>query len=81
MISTLSIKERMAIKRSVMPKLAAEIRCHNFEEVNCGLRGYQALCEARRCLQCKDRGCVAGCPVGVSIPEFIAALASEDLPR
>ncbi len=71
----------MAIKRVVMPQLAAEVRTRNFEEVNCGLSSNQAFTEANRCLQCKNRPCVPGCPVGVSIPEFICALASDDVPR
>ena len=81
MSNTLSIKERMAIQRVVMPQLSADVRSRNFEEVNLGLSDEQALTEARRCLQCSNRACVAGCPVGVSIPEFIDALVSEDLPR
>lgn len=80
MSNTLSVKERMTKDRVAMPELPADVRSHNFEEVNCGLGKEQALAEARRCLQCKNRSCVAGCPVGVSIPEFIEALASENLP-
>ena len=81
MSNKLSAKERMAIGRAVMPELPAKERSSTFEEVNRGLGSEQALAEARRCLQCKNRACVAGCPVAVSIPEFINALASEDLPR
>ena len=81
MNNTLTAKERMAIARVVMPQLSADIRSRNFEEVNRGLSDNQARTEAQRCLQCKNRGCVAGCPVGVSIPEFLNALAAEDLPR
>jgi len=77
----ISAKDRMAIKRAEMHELPADERSRNFEEVNLGLSPDQALSEARRCLQCKSRACVAGCPVGVSIPEFIDALASDDLPR
>jgi glutamate synthase (NADPH) small chain len=81
MSNTLSAKERMALERVAMPESPADERSHNFEEVNLGLSADQALMEARRCLQCKNRPCVAGCPVGVSIPEFLDALACEDLPR
>jgi len=77
----LSAKERMALGRAAMPELPAEVRSQNFEEVNLGLSAELAYTEARRCLKCKNRACVGGCPVGVSIPEFIDALASEDLPR
>ncbi|WP_129125089.1 NADPH-dependent glutamate synthase [Geomonas oryzae] len=81
MSNDLSPKERMAIDRVHMPELPADERNKNFEEVNLGLSEDQALSEAKRCLQCKTRNCVAGCPVGVSIPEFIDALACEDMPR
>lgn len=81
MNNILTAKERMAIERVVMPQLPADIRSRNFEEVNRGLSDNQALTEAQRCLQCTNRACVAGCPVAVSIPEFIKALAAEDLPR
>lgn len=81
MSNKLSPKDRMAIERVHMAELPADDRSKNFEEVNLGLTQDQALSEAQRCLQCKNRDCVAGCPVGVSIPEFIDALASEDLPR
>jgi glutamate synthase (NADPH/NADH) small chain len=81
MNNILTARERMAIERVVMPQLPADTRSRNFEEVNRGLSDNQAQTEAHRCLQCKNRACVAGCPVGVSIPEFINALAAEDLPR
>ncbi|ACH37052.1 NADH-dependent ferredoxin:NADP+ oxidoreductase, alpha subunit [Citrifermentans bemidjiense Bem] len=81
MSNDLSPKERMAIERVHMPELPADERSKNFEEVNQGLSPDQAVAEAQRCLQCKSRNCVAGCPVGVSIPEFIDALASDDMPR
>lgn len=67
--------------RVAMPELPADERCRNFEEVNLGLSEDLALTEARRCLKCPNRACVAGCPVGVSIPEFIDLIASDDLPR
>ena len=81
MSNDLSPKERMAIDRVHMPELPADERSTNFEEVNLGLSADQALSEAQRCLQCKTRNCVAGCPVGVSIPEFIDALACDNLPK
>ena len=35
-----------------------------------------AMEEATRCLNCKAKPCVAGCPVGVRIPEFIQQMAA-----
>lgn len=51
------------------------VRATNFEEVCLGYNREEALLEASRCLNCKNPRCVAACPVHVSIPEFIAALA------
>ncbi len=75
----MSTKERMAIVRAQMPERDATERSHTFEEVNLGLTEEMAIREAMRCLKCKNRQCVAGCPVGVSIPEFVAALASRNI--
>lgn len=80
MNNDLTPKERMAIERQKMPEQDPVRRSRNFEEVNLGLTEEQAILEARRCLQCKHRKCVEGCPVRVSIPEFIDRLAAGDLP-
>jgi glutamate synthase (NADPH) small chain len=76
----LTAKERLAIPRVKMPEQDPEQRSHNFQEVNLGLTEELAIHEAQRCLNCKGRNCVAGCPVGVAIPEFVTALAAGDLP-
>ena len=75
----MTAKERMAILRVKMPELDPKIRSRNFEEVNRGLSEELAILEAQRCLNCKNRKCVEGCPVGVAIPEFISALATGDI--
>ncbi len=49
----------------------AASRARSFEEVNLGYTGEQAMEEASRCINCKNPGCVAGCPVNVPIPQFI----------
>lgn len=79
MSNKISIKERLAIKRVHMPEQDAVQRSKAFTEVNLGLSLDDAVREAQRCLQCKSRACVAGCPVSVSIPEFIGKLAEKDL--
>ncbi len=81
MTNDLKPKERMAIDRVKMPEQSPRRRISNFEEVNQGLTEEQAIQEAKRCLLCKSRPCVAGCPVRVRIPDFIAALAEGDLPE
>ena len=68
-------------ERSPMPQQPAEERVHNFGEVNLGLDLAAALHEAERCLRCKKPRCVPGCPVGIDIPGFIAALQHKDIKR
>ncbi len=74
----LTAKERMSIERVKMPEQDAAQRAGNFLEVNLSLSEAAAVREARRCLQCKNRQCVRGCPVEVDIPEFIAKVAEGD---
>lgn len=55
-----------------------EVRATNFEEVCYGYDEKEAMLEATRCLHCKSPRCVSACPVNVSIPEFITAVAEGD---
>jgi len=57
--------------RKTIPQQPVEERIKNFFEVALGFSKEQAEEEARRCLQCKDRPCVKGCPVEIDIPAFI----------
>ncbi len=68
-------------KRTPMKELPPEERVKNFDEVAVGYSREEALEEAKRCLQCKEPRCVKGCPVGISIPEFIKAVKEEDFVR
>lgn len=74
----LTPKQRMAIERTTMPEQDPLARAGNFDEVNLGLGEAAAMTEAQRCIECKNRPCVAGCPVAVRIPEFLAAVAAGD---
>jgi glutamate synthase (NADPH) small chain len=65
-------------ERSPMPHQPPEVRAHNFEEVALGLDLDGALQEAERCIRCKKPRCVPGCPVGIDIPGFIAAIQHRD---
>lgn len=56
----------------------AKVRATNFEEVCYGYNSEEAVLEASRCLHCKNPRCVAACPVGVKIPDFISLVASGD---
>jgi len=65
-------------ERQQMKKQKPEERINNFKEVACGFNKEEALAEAERCLQCKNRPCVDGCPVEVPIPDFIDKILEED---
>ena len=54
-------------------------RAHNFQEVACGYTVAEALRESERCLLCPDEPCIAGCPVGIDIPGFIAKIGEKDV--
>lgn len=68
----------MSPTRVPMPEQEPNIRNKNFEEVSLGYTEEQAIEEANRCLGCKHKPCVSGCPVGVPIPEFIAKVQVGD---
>ncbi len=72
---TLSAKERAQIPLQEMPTQASEVRVKNMQEVALGYSDSQVRVEAMRCLQCKTKPCIAGCPVAIDIPAFIAQAA------
>ncbi|MBR1689292.1 MAG: NADPH-dependent glutamate synthase [Oscillibacter sp.] len=65
----------MSLTKNPMPSQDPEVRNKNFQEVALGYTEAQALDEAQRCLNCKAKPCMTGCPVMVHIPEFIAQVA------
>ena len=65
------LKDRMKIARRKMPERPPGERNHDFREVNIGLDPAAAQAEARRCWDCANPQCVAGCPVGIDIPSFV----------
>ena len=68
----------MTLKRNPMPTQDAHVRAHNFDEVALGYDEATAIDEANRCLNCKTRPCVEGCPVKIRIPEFIDKIKEGD---
>ncbi len=64
--------------KNPMPTQDAEVRNGNFEEVALGYTAEMAIDEAKRCIGCKNKPCVAACPVNIKIPEFIAKVAEGD---
>lgn len=71
----------MSPKKNEMPSQDPNIRNKNFLEVSLGYTEEQAIDEAQRCLHCKNKPCVAGCPVNINIPDFIAEVAKGDFAK
>ncbi len=69
----------MNLKRMPMPNQEADIRNQNFKEVALGYTLEMAMEEADRCLNCKNKPCVAGCPVNIDIPGFIMKVRDGDI--
>lgn len=68
-------KFNMDPKKHPMPSQEPLVRNKNFKEVALGYDEETAVDEAKRCLNCKNKPCVNGCPVAVNIPDFIACVA------
>lgn len=68
----------MQPKKHPMPVQEPSERNKNFKEVALGYDAQKAIDEAKRCLNCKNKPCVSGCPVGIDIPRFIAFTAAGD---
>ena len=64
--------------KNPMPAQDPQVRNGNFKEVALGYTEEMAIDEAKRCIGCKNRPCVAACPVNIAIPEFIAKVAEGD---
>ena len=65
-------------KKHEMPTQAPEVRAHNFQEVALGYTEEIAIAEAQRCLNCKNKPCISGCPVNINIPSFIEQMKKGD---
>ncbi len=68
----------MSKNKNKMPLLSPDERIKSFDEVALGYDEKTALCEAERCLGCKNPKCVGGCPVKIDIPGFIGKLKQKD---
>ncbi|MBA7575248.1 Glutamate synthase [NADPH] small chain [subsurface metagenome] len=72
---------KINLNRTPMPRQDPKVRARNFNEVALGYNAEQAKAEAERCIQCPKRPCIAGCPVGIDIPDFILALRDGNMPE
>jgi glutamate synthase (NADPH) small chain len=64
--------------KTPMPCRDAVERSHTFEEVAKGYTAEMAIAEANRCIECKNRPCVEGCPVEIDIPLFVTQVGAGD---
>ncbi len=71
----------MSLEKTPMPSQQPDIRNKNFDEVALGYTEQQAINEASRCLNCKNKPCTQGCPVAVNIPGFIKETASGNFEK
>lgn len=71
----------MSQSKNKMPVQNAEQRKQNYNEVALGYTEDQAIAEAKRCLNCKNKPCVKGCPVKIYIPEFIKEVAEGNFEK
>lgn len=71
----------MSLKKVPIPEQDPEVRSGNFQEVALGYTEDMAMEEAKRCLNCKHKPCIAGCPVNVKIPEFISLVAAGEFEK
>lgn len=77
----MSAKDRAAIPHQDMPSQDPKERIHNMDEVALGYTEEEALVEANRCLNCKTKPCIQGCPVAIDIPAFIQEIQKKDYKR
>ena len=71
----------MRLTKNEMRAQEPNERNKNFKEVALGYTEEQAIDEAKRCLNCKNKPCVSGCPVKIYIPEFIAMVAEGEFEK
>ena len=74
----MSVKPNMQPEKTPVTEQDPKVRARNFKEVCLGYTEEEAVNEATRCLSCKNRPCVSGCPVSVKIPDFIAKVKDGD---
>lgn len=71
----------MQLEKTKITEQDPKIRARNFDEVCLGYTEAEAVNEAQRCLNCKNKPCMSGCPVAVRIPEFISCVKDGDFEK
>ncbi len=67
------------LKKVPVREQDAKVRATNFEEVCLGYNKEEAMCEAERCINCKNAQCMKGCPVSINIPGFVEKVKEGDI--
>lgn len=75
------IMANMSPNKVPMPQQEPDVRNKNFDEVATGYTAEMAMEEASRCINCKNKPCMTGCPVNVPIPGFIEQVAAGDFEK
>jgi len=71
----------MSPNKVPMPQQEPDVRNKNFDEVATGYTAEMAMEEASRCINCKNKPCMTGCPVNVPIPGFIEQVAAGNFEK
>lgn len=71
----------MSLKRVEMPVQDGKVRSGNIDEVALGYTEEMAVEEANRCLDCKHKPCMQGCPVSIHIPDFIREVKEKNFEK
>ena len=69
------------LKKVPVREQDAATRATNFEEVCLGYNEEEAVCEASRCINCKNAQCMKGCPVAINIPGFIEQVKNKNFEK
>ena len=73
------MERNLSLNKVPMPSQDPRERIGNFQEVALGYTREMAMQEAARCLSCRNKPCVEGCPVRIDIPGFISRIAQGNM--
>lgn len=78
--SEMKMEEKMDVLKKVpVREQDPQVRATNFDEVCLGYNKEEAMCEATRCINCRNAQCVKGCPVAIDIPGFISKVKAGEI--
>ena len=74
-------KYNMSLTKNPMPSQDPDVSNKNFKEVTLGYTEEMAIDEAKRCINCRQKPCISGCPVNIDIPSFISYVAKGEFEK